>query len=87
MFLKQVSRYLLMLLIMSMTVQFSSSALNLPKGPLTAVGSHGASILKSGSKPDAKWTDDNLTTSGLMVKEIVKSWHQLDYAGDSAQSY
>jgi endoglucanase len=44
----------------------------------------GASILKPGSKPDAKWTDDNLTTSGLMVKEIVKSWHQFDYAGNPA---
>jgi endoglucanase len=45
----------------------------------------GASMLKPDSKPDAKWTDHNLTTSGVMVKGIVKNWHLLDYAGGSAQ--
>lgn len=44
----------------------------------------GASILKPSSKPDAQWTDENLTTSGLMVKKIVKAWHKVDYAGNQA---
>lgn len=34
----------------------------------------GASALKNGTSPNGKWTDANLTTSGLMVKKVVQSW-------------
>ncbi|WP_199271641.1 glycoside hydrolase family 5 protein [Paraglaciecola sp. L3A3] len=41
----------------------------------------GASMLSVGSKPDANWTDDNFTQSGKLVKEIIRNWHNYDYAG------
>lgn len=41
----------------------------------------GASMLKPGTLPDGNWTDANLTESGLYVKSIVKSWHDIDYSG------
>ena len=34
----------------------------------------GASELKTGTAPDGKWTDDNLTESGLYVKNIISRW-------------
>lgn len=41
----------------------------------------GASILAPGTKPDAAWTDDDLTESGKFVREIVRGWHSHDYSG------
>ena len=40
----------------------------------------GASILKPGSRPDANWTDENFTISGLLFRDIVLGWHQFDYS-------
>ena len=34
----------------------------------------GASELKTGTAPDGKWTDANLTESGLYVKHIIRHW-------------
>ena len=34
----------------------------------------GASALKPGTSPQGLWTNDKLTESGLLVKEIVKNW-------------
>jgi endoglucanase len=41
----------------------------------------GASMLKPLTKPDGDWTDTDLTRSGKIVKDIVSSWHNVDYAG------
>jgi len=41
----------------------------------------GASMLAPGSPPDAKWTDANLTESGRFVREVIRGWHAVDYAG------
>jgi endoglucanase len=41
----------------------------------------GASQLKPGTKPDAKWTDADLTENGLYVKEIVSKWDKVKYSG------
>ncbi|MGJ8680897.1 glycoside hydrolase family 5 protein [Paraglaciecola sp.] len=41
----------------------------------------GASILTANSNPNAKWTDENFTASGQMVKKIVQGWHKVDYSG------
>jgi hypothetical protein len=41
----------------------------------------GASILVPGSSPDAKWTQDNFSESGKIVIELIKGWHDYDYAG------
>nr|WP_321452627.1 cellulase family glycosylhydrolase [uncultured Carboxylicivirga sp.] len=35
----------------------------------------GASALKQGASVAGNWTDDNLTTSGLLVKDIVSNWN------------
>lgn len=35
----------------------------------------GASILKPGTKPNGKWTDDDLTLAGLLIRDIVRRWH------------
>jgi endoglucanase len=43
----------------------------------------GASILKPGSPPNAQWTDENFTVSGLLFRDIVHSWHHFDYSGDN----
>jgi endoglucanase len=43
----------------------------------------GASILAPGSPPDANWTDENFTTSGLLFRDIVRGWHRFDYSGDN----
>ncbi|WP_045860666.1 glycoside hydrolase family 5 protein [Teredinibacter purpureus] len=34
----------------------------------------GASILKPNTKPDGKWTDDDLTKNGLYLKKIISNW-------------
>lgn len=41
----------------------------------------GASMLKPGTSPDAVWNDDSFTESGVLVRSIVRSWHQYDYTG------
>ena len=41
----------------------------------------GASILTRSSRPDANWTDANLTGSGRLVRDIIRGWHEHDYAG------
>ncbi|MFO1389686.1 glycoside hydrolase family 5 protein [Cellvibrio sp.] len=37
----------------------------------------GASQLKPGTAPDGKWTDANLTESGLYVKDMVLNWDKV----------
>ena len=44
----------------------------------------GASQLKPGTKPDAKWTDADLTENGLYVKDIVSKWDKVKYSGAEA---
>ena len=51
----------------------------------------GASVLKSGSNINGNWTNSDLTTSGILVKDIIENWdsncslisseeyHQLEY--------
>ena len=51
----------------------------------------GASVLKSGSNINGNWTNNDLTTSGILVKDIIENWnsncslisseeyHQLEY--------
>lgn len=34
----------------------------------------GASMLKPGTSPNARWTDDNLTESGRLVKHVIRNW-------------
>jgi endoglucanase len=41
----------------------------------------GASMLVPGSPPDARWSDANFTPSGLLVREAIRGWHPVDYAG------
>jgi aryl-phospho-beta-D-glucosidase BglC (GH1 family) len=41
----------------------------------------GASQLKSGTAPDGKWTDADLTESGLYVRNAVLEWHSVNYSG------
>jgi aryl-phospho-beta-D-glucosidase BglC (GH1 family) len=41
----------------------------------------GASQLKPGTKADAKWTDADLTESGLYVKNSVLHWDSVKYTG------
>ena len=41
----------------------------------------GASMLVPGSAPDADWGDENFTPSGLFVREAIRGWHPVDYAG------
>ncbi|MEL6869851.1 MAG: glycoside hydrolase family 5 protein [Pseudomonadota bacterium] len=41
----------------------------------------GASILTPTAMPDAKWDDSSFSTSGKLVREIIRGWHQHDYAG------
>lgn len=41
----------------------------------------GASILLPGTKPDANWTEENFSESGKFVIELIKGWHDYDYAG------
>jgi hypothetical protein len=41
----------------------------------------GASMLAPGSPPNADWTDDNLTASGRFVRNVIRGWHAVDYAG------
>jgi len=44
----------------------------------------GASQLKVGTAPDGKWTDADLTESGLYVKNIVRNWSPVKYTGAEA---
>ncbi len=47
----------------------------------------GASIFNPSASPTAgTWTDDDLTESGLYVKEVVSSWHEVEYAQAAAFS-
>jgi endoglucanase len=41
----------------------------------------GASMLAPGSRPDAEWTDANLTPSGRFVRGAIRTWHPVDYTG------
>jgi hypothetical protein len=34
----------------------------------------GASALKPGTSTTGNWTDDDLTESGLLVKDIIENW-------------
>ena len=40
-----------------------------------------SSQLRTGTKPDGKWTDENLTEAGKYVKNIVLSWDRVRYTG------
>lgn len=44
----------------------------------------GASVLQTGTPPDGIWTDNDLTESGLVVKQIVSRWDTRDYQGREA---
>ena len=41
----------------------------------------GASILITGSSPDANWTDENFSPSGKLVRDIIINWSDMNYAG------
>jgi endoglucanase len=41
----------------------------------------GSSQLKHGTSPDGKWTDTDLTESGIYVKNVVLNWHKVKYIG------
>ncbi|MEL6184869.1 MAG: glycoside hydrolase family 5 protein, partial [Myxococcota bacterium] len=41
----------------------------------------GASMLTSSGLPDAHWDEDSFTESGRLVREIIRKWHSVDYAG------
>jgi hypothetical protein len=38
-------------------------------------------MLAPGSRPDAEWTDANLTPSGRFVRDAIRTWHPVDYTG------
>jgi len=40
-----------------------------------------ASILVTGSPPEADWTDANFTPSGLFVRDVIRSWQNVDHGG------
>jgi aryl-phospho-beta-D-glucosidase BglC (GH1 family) len=41
----------------------------------------GASMLKPGTKPDGKWTDDDFTPAGLFIRDIVRNWNTPSHPG------